>query len=216
MKINRHADSPSAIMVRSLPDAFDNGQADSFSCQNQLKKLASLTRKGNNDARPQVSGRASGIEEETAISSVSLLAPTPTFPAERPPTPKPSECDPGPLGLNVVYTPNNGHKADIVFVHGLGGTSHLTWSKYRNPALFWPLTFLPLEPDLCLARILTFGYNASLHKAGNATTSVLDFAKDLLFDLKYAKDEQREDLNMGKVRDQISSHGPRSNFARFH
>jgi hypothetical protein len=61
------------------------------------------------------------------------------------------------------------------------------------------LTFLPLEPDICQARILTFGYNANFHRAGNATTSVLDFAKDLLFDLKYAKDEQKEDLNMGTV-----------------
>lgn len=35
--------------------------------------------------------------------------------------------------------------------------------------------------------------------AGNFSTSVLDFAKDLLFDLKYAKDEQKEDLNIGNV-----------------
>lgn len=107
--------------------------------------------------------------------------------------------EPGPLGLNVVYAPPNGHKADIVFVHGLGGNSRWTWSKYKNPELFWPLTFLPLEPDVCLARILTFGYNANFRKGGNAGTSVLDFAKDLLFDLKYAKDEQMDDLEMGNV-----------------
>lgn len=98
-----------------------------------------------------------------------------------------------------MYTPPNGHKADIIFIHGLGGTSHSTWSKYKDPGLFWPLTFLPLEPDVCLARIFTFGYNADFRKAGNAGTSVLDFAKDLLFDLKYAKDEQLEDLEMGSV-----------------
>jgi hypothetical protein len=61
------------------------------------------------------------------------------------------------------------------------------------------LTFLPLEPDVCLARILTFGFNAEFRKAGNVSTSVLDFAKDLLFDLKYAKDEEKNDLNMGNV-----------------
>jgi len=115
------------------------------------------------------------------------------------PSRKNPEVDPGPLGLNVIYTPENGHKADIVFVHGLGGTSRMTWSKYKDPELFWPLTFLPLEPDVCLARILTFGYNAHFRKAGNVSTSVLDFAKDLLFDLKYARDEQKEDLNMGNV-----------------
>ncbi|KAK7756561.1 hypothetical protein SLS62_001398 [Diatrype stigma] len=107
--------------------------------------------------------------------------------------------DAGPLGLNVVYSPENGHKVDIVFIHGLGGTSQLTWSKYKKPELFWPLTFLPLEPDLCLARILSFGYNANFRKSGNISTSVLDFAKDLLFDLKYAKDEDKNDLNMGNA-----------------
>lgn len=112
---------------------------------------------------------------------------------------KDGEADTGPLGLNVVYTPENGHKVDIVFIHGLGGTSQLTWSKYKNPELFWPLTFLPLEPDLCLARILSFGYNANFRRSGNISTSVLDFAKDLLFDLKYAKDKEKNDLNMGNV-----------------
>lgn len=47
---------------------------------------------------------------------------------------------------------------------------------------------------------MTFGYNSAFQKAGNATTSVLDFAKDLLFDLKYAKDENMEELDVGKVR----------------
>ncbi|KAI0968076.1 hypothetical protein F4678DRAFT_444469 [Xylaria arbuscula] len=107
--------------------------------------------------------------------------------------------DPGPLGLNVVYTPDHARKADIVFVHGLGGSSRWTWSKNKEPHLFWPLTFLPLEPDLCLSRILTFGYDASFQKSTSANLSVLDFAKDLLFDLKYAKDSNMEDLDMGKV-----------------
>ncbi|KAF2229076.1 hypothetical protein EV356DRAFT_494418 [Viridothelium virens] len=110
-----------------------------------------------------------------------------------------SETDPGPLGLNVIYTPENGHKADIVFVHGLGGGSRWTWSKSRNPELLWPLTFLPLEPDICLARILSFGYNANFKKAGSVGTVVLDFAKELLFDLKYARDEAKRDLKMGRV-----------------
>lgn len=75
----------------------------------------------------------------------------------------------------------------------------MTWSKHKNPELFWPLVFLPLEPAICQARILTFGYNANFRKGGNISTSVLDFAKDLLFDLKYAKDKQKEDLDIGNV-----------------
>lgn len=109
------------------------------------------------------------------------------------------DSGPNPLGLSVVYTPKNGHKADIVFVHGLGGSSRWTWSKHKRPELFWPLTFLPLEPDLCLARIMSFGYNATIRKSTNASTAVLDFAKELLFDLKYSTDHQKEDLNIGAV-----------------
>lgn len=62
---------------------------------------------------------------------------------------------------------------------------------------------------MCEARILTFGYNANFRAAGNVSTSVLDFAKDLLFDLKYAKDEQKENLNLGHV-SRIWVLGPRT------
>ena len=110
-----------------------------------------------------------------------------------------SEPDPGQLGLNTVYAPSNGHKADIVFIHGLGGASRRTWSKNEDPELFWPAKFLPLEPGICLARIMTFGYNANFRVAGKVSISVLDFAKDLLFDLKYAKDGRGEDLAIGNV-----------------
>jgi hypothetical protein len=105
----------------------------------------------------------------------------------------------GPLGLTVVYKPDHDHKVDIVFVHGLGGTSRWTWSKHKDLKLFWPMTFLPLEADISLARIMTFGYNAQFLKAGNSTTSIIDFAKTLLFDLKYGKNQDVEDLNVGKV-----------------
>jgi hypothetical protein len=110
-----------------------------------------------------------------------------------------NESGPGPLGLNVVYSPETERKVDIVFIHGLGGSSRWTWSKNKHPDLFWPLTFLPLESVLCRARILSFGYNANFRKSGNASTVVLDFAKELLFDLKFAKDERNEDLRMGSV-----------------
>ncbi|KAI4694124.1 uncharacterized protein J4E84_002705 [Alternaria hordeiaustralica] len=103
--------------------------------------------------------------------------------------------DPGALGLNVVYTPDNGHKADIVFIHGLGGSSRMTWSKHKKPGLFWPLTFLPLEPDICLARILSFGYDADFTNGSNATNVILDFAKTLLYNLKYYTDAYMQGQN---------------------
>ena len=62
------------------------------------------------------------------------------------------------------------------------------------------LTFLPLEPDICLARILSFGYNADFVSTGNVCNAILDFAKNLLYDLKYSTDEETKSLNIGHVR----------------
>lgn len=108
-----------------------------------------------------------------------------------------------PLGLHVVHRPAGPRKADIIFVHGLGGTSRSTWSKYKDLEYFWPHKFLPLEADIAQTRILTFGYDANFRPgSGRHVITVLDFAKDLLFELKYAKDalsEDNADLEMGKV-----------------
>ena len=105
-----------------------------------------------------------------------------------------------PLGLRVLYEPRHDRKADIIFVHGLGGTSRLTWSKDKDLDLFWPLKFLPLEPDICEARIMTFGYNGSFLRANTRNSAtVLDFAKDLLYDLKYGEGEDRTELQIGNV-----------------
>ena len=106
-----------------------------------------------------------------------------------------------PLGLHVVHTPKENRRLDIVFVHGLGGTCRLSWSKNKDLNKFWPSKFLPLEPEICLGRILTFGYDANIVRdASNRSSSVLDFAKELLFELKYAKDESTEELGIGAVR----------------
>ncbi|KAK4201517.1 hypothetical protein QBC40DRAFT_223212 [Triangularia verruculosa] len=108
-----------------------------------------------------------------------------------------------PLGLKVVYRPSEERVADIIFVHGLGGSSIMTWSKNRDMELFWPAKFLPLEPTLDKARILTFGYNSNFRPgAGKNQMSILDFAKELLFDLKYAQDELAPEpgsLRIGEV-----------------
>lgn len=65
------------------------------------------------------------------------------------------------------------------------------------------MKFLPLEPDINEARILTFGYNANFRGAGkNKAMSVLDFAKELLYELKYSQDDsvpELEELRMGEV-----------------
>lgn len=109
-----------------------------------------------------------------------------------------------PLGLKVIHRPSGQRRIDIIFIHGLGGSSRMTWSKNRDPSLFWPLQFLSHEPDISEARFLTFGYNVNFKPgSGKAKISILDFAKDLLYDLKYAQDDtgaELEDLRMGEKR----------------
>ena len=114
-----------------------------------------------------------------------------------------------PLGLKVIHRPLGERRVDIVFIHGLGGSSRMTWSKDHNLDFFWPLKFLPHETDINEARILTFGYNANFRPgSGKNKMSVLDFAKDLLYDLKYGQDEsaeELEDLMMGEVSTTVQS-----------
>lgn len=87
---------------------------------------------------------------------------------------------------------------DIIFLHGLGGTSRGTWSWERDPLNFWP-PWLADDSELSRARILTFGYNAAI--TGQYTSlNILDFAKDLLFRMKtYSGDYQQDSAPIGEV-----------------
>ena len=106
-----------------------------------------------------------------------------------------------PLGLNVIYEPTTVPAVDIIFVHGLGGTSRNTWTKDKDPDLFWPEKWLPFEPEICEAPVLSFGNNAGARPMDSGTIlNVTDFAKDLLFCMEYGKDEQKDELNIGKVK----------------
>lgn len=105
-----------------------------------------------------------------------------------------------PMGLSVVFEPEKTRSVDIIFVHGLGGTSHQTWSKNRDEGLFWPGQWLPSEPDICTARVLSFGYNAHFRSTGpNSIANISDFAKDLLYDMRFGKDKTVDELGIGKV-----------------
>ncbi|MBE3049847.1 hypothetical protein IMZ48_46595 [Candidatus Bathyarchaeota archaeon] len=105
--------------------------------------------------------------------------------------------------MKVIHRPPGERKVDIIFVHGLGGSSHTTWCSNRDHDAFWPLLYLPSEPGLSDARIMTFGYNANFQPGSNKSkTSILDFAKELLFDMKYGRDEtveEHEALGLGTV-----------------
>ncbi|KAL7940714.1 WD40 repeat-containing protein [Trichoderma barbatum] len=99
------------------------------------------------------------------------------------------------LGLHVLHNPEFS-SLDIIFVHGLGGHSHKTWTKNHDSLLFWPKSWLPLEPDMGSARIITFGYNAKWRgEAG--ISNISDFAKELLYEMRFAKDASGEDIAIG-------------------
>ena len=104
-----------------------------------------------------------------------------------------------PLGLNVIHVPDTPHTIDIIFVHGLGGTSKQTWSKNKDPNLFWPKEWLPLEPEISPARMLSFGYNAHFAAPGRNILNISDFARELLFAMKFGTDEHSSALDIGRV-----------------
>ncbi|KAK5047249.1 hypothetical protein LTR84_006771 [Exophiala bonariae] len=107
-----------------------------------------------------------------------------------------------PLGLKVLHEPNHPPAADIIFVHGLGGTSQQTWSKNHDPTLFWPLEWLPYENSISSARISSFGYNAHFLSTSSTRKTILnisDFAKELLFQLLFATGSGEQPLQIGSV-----------------
>ncbi|KAL7811058.1 hypothetical protein V8C26DRAFT_409080 [Trichoderma gracile] len=112
-------------------------------------------------------------------------------PRSRSPAPAPAG-----LGLRVLHQPEFA-SLDIVFVHGLGGHSQKTWTKNHDPALFWPGIWLPFEPDVGKARILTFGYEASW-RGGAGISGITDFAKELLYEMRFSKDAAGADIALGQ------------------
>ena len=102
-----------------------------------------------------------------------------------------------PLGLHLVHDPEHAD-GDIVFVHGLGGSSFRTWSWDRDVDNFWP-KWLSRDVQLCRFRIFTFGYNANF-KGPHTGLSIMDFAKDLLLRmLSYSGKLGEDDIGIGHV-----------------
>ncbi|KAL9039908.1 MAG: hypothetical protein Q9180_002246 [Flavoplaca navasiana] len=142
--------------------------------------------------RPTPLGRLTSKPANLALSATSALP-------QRPRSRYADRRD-DPLGLTIVHEPKAPPHCDVIFVHGLGGTSRATWAKGRDPDYCWPQEWLPVEPGIGGARILSFGYNANFAAAGPAPiTGIADFARDLLYAMKYAKSEDLEELELGKT-----------------
>ncbi|KAI9888851.1 MAG: hypothetical protein M1814_006201 [Vezdaea aestivalis] len=105
--------------------------------------------------------------------------------------------NPNPVGLTLIYTSPE-PTLDLIFIHGLGGSSRGTWSWKRDPSNFWP-SWLGNDAELSRSRIFTYGYDAGL--TGPYTTlSILDFAKDLLLRMQtYSGGDHLHRTAIGKL-----------------
>ena len=61
------------------------------------------------------------------------------------------------IGLKTMHTPPE-PLIDLVFVHGLSGGSHRTWTRSGKRNYFWPEMWLPNDPGFKHVRISTYGY----------------------------------------------------------
>lgn len=94
------------------------------------------------------------------------------------------------LGLKILHEPPviSEISLDIVFVHGLTGSSQNTWLD-KDSHVYWPIDLLP--DDIPTARILAFGYDADVTKIlGPVSQNTLrDHAETLVIDLAAARAE---------------------------
>jgi hypothetical protein len=80
------------------------------------------------------------------------------------------------LRLDRVASVERPHStADVIFVHGLGGDGHETWTA--TPGAFWPLW---LFDDLKTIEVWTLEYPASIFGSANGSLVISDQAKQVL------------------------------------
>ncbi|KAL8853982.1 MAG: hypothetical protein Q9221_001105 [Calogaya cf. arnoldii] len=107
-------------------------------------------------------------------------------------------------GLGVLYSPSQAD-LDLIFIHGLGGSSLKTWSFARQTENFWPL-WLSQDAEFVATRILTFGYNADF-RGPSTILNITDFAKDLVSRMLTFEEETTDGskMRMGQIVERASA-----------
>ncbi|KAL2270544.1 hypothetical protein VTJ83DRAFT_2728 [Remersonia thermophila] len=80
-------------------------------------------------------------------------------------------------GIHLFRGPKN-PEADLIFVHGLGGSWMTTWSWDQSDDEPWPL-WLPKDAGLSRVRIFAFNYNANF-RDNTTNPRIIDFSQELL------------------------------------
>ncbi|KAI0205358.1 hypothetical protein F4808DRAFT_411405 [Astrocystis sublimbata] len=187
----KRADQPAS----PAPSRLSSAELRS-SFYNRIRNLGSVTTIGNNSSH--ITAQESSTCNIVSGEQGQIL-----------PSPAPSSTQDrrdDPLGLTILHTPETGKRVvDILFIHGLGGTSLRTWCKNRELEYLWPQKWLSQETDFAPARILTFGYNANFSaRKQQCVLGINDFAADLLYCMKYSFSEVGD--KMGEVPIVIVAH----------
>lgn len=78
----------------------------------------------------------------------------------------------------IGNTDNKSRRGDVIFVHGLGGDSHGTWT---NGAFYWPNALAKAHPDI---GVWALNYDSSVSDWFGQTMPIEDRSKNLLVKLR--------------------------------
>ncbi|KAG2024685.1 hypothetical protein GB937_003382 [Aspergillus fischeri] len=128
------------------------------------------------------SHRKRGEVSATSVFSNSPFRTTDTYVASKFATEVSAEELRGPLGLILLFSPEQ-PLVDLIFVYGLGGGSRKTWSKTASASYYWPKEWLPRDPAFKTVRVHSFGYDSDWVKGRANCLDINHFARSLLGEL---------------------------------